>query len=144
MADLTLTSSSVLASTGARRTLHTAGATIAAGQPCYLDSADLDSNNKPKAKLADANASAATAAVEGIAINSASAGQPIYLVSEDDDFTHGLATVAAGDVVVLSANAGGLAPVADIASGWRPVVLMVPTSATKAVLSIVAGTAAKA
>lgn len=143
MADYTLTSSSVAPSSSAKKFLYTAGATIGAGQPCYLDNADLDANSRPKAKLADANASATTAAVRGIAANSASAGQPIYLITEDDDYTHGLASPAVGDVVVLSATAGGLAPASDVASGWRPVVLMVPISSTKAIVRIVAGTVAK-
>jgi len=144
MADYTLTSANVIHSANAEYKTYTAGATIAAGQPVYLDSTALDAQNKPKAKLADANASATTSTVHGIAANTASSGQPLRVVTFDADFTHGLTTVAAGDVIVLSATAGGLAPAADIASGWYPVVIGVATSATNCVLSIVQGTAAKA
>lgn len=143
MANYTLTSSSVVPSTSALMRETTAGATIGAGQPIYLDSADLDAQNRGKAKLADANASATTAAVVGLAANSASAGQPIRYIEEDSDYTHGLTSATAGDVVVLSATAGALCPAADIATGYYPVVCLVVTSATKAILKIVAGTAAK-
>jgi hypothetical protein len=144
MADYTQTASAVLASASATITSHTAGAAIAAGEPCYLDTADLDSLSRPKAKLADANASATTATVHGLALNTASAGQPVSIVREDADFTHGLTGATIGDIVILSANAGKLAPAADLAGGWFPVVCLIVTSATKGILKITQGTVAKA
>ena len=56
-------------------------------------------------------------------------------------FTHGLATVATtAPHIVLSATPRGLAPVADLTTGWMPNVLMIAISATPAVLKPVAGT----
>jgi hypothetical protein len=143
MANYTLTSSSVLHSTSAAYANYTAGETIAAGQPVYADSTALDDFGKAKVKLADANASAATASVIGIAANTASSGQPVRVVSIDSDFTHGLATVAAGDIIIVSATAGGLAPASDMASGMYPAIVMLAKSATKAIVSVQYGTAAK-
>lgn len=137
MADLTITASSVLASASAIVRSGTAGATITAGQPIYIDTADMN-----KLKLADANASAATAVVAGIALHGASAGQPLKYVVEDASFTPG-ATLTVGQVYVLSATAGGIAPVADLTTGDRPAVLMVAETSSTAKMKIIAGTAAK-
>lgn len=105
-----------------------AGAAITAGQPCYIDTAGL-------AQLADTNLAAALD-VQGLAASSVAAGQPVLLNYDDPDYTHGLATVAAGDIVVLGATAGDLCPVGDLATGWFTAVIMIATSATKAVLKI--------
>lgn len=139
MADYTLTSASVKPGPRAKKRLVTAGATIGAGQPCYLDATALDPVTQlPKAKLADANASAATAEVVGIAANSASDGQPLWLITEDDEYTHGLGSATSG-VVVLSATVGGLAPAADLTTGWVPVVCLVIDSSTQGKIKILAG-----
>jgi hypothetical protein len=143
MADYSLTSSAAIPSDDATLENYTAGATIAAGQPVYADATALDAKRKGKAKLADANASAATATVIGIAATSASAGQPVRVITEDDDYTHGLTGVTAGDIIILSATAGGLAPASDMATGMRPCVVMLATSSTKAQLVFANGSAAK-
>jgi hypothetical protein len=119
---------------------------IAAGQPVYEDTAALDSIGRPKFKLYDANATtptAITSGVRGIAANSAGTNQPVSVVIYDPAFTHGLAGVTKGDVLIASATAGGIAPVADLASGWRPAVVLIATSATVAVLQIAQNTTAK-
>lgn len=144
MANYTLTAANVFASTGATYDTVTAGETITAGQPVYYDSGALDAANRPKAKLGDANASAATATIRGIAGNSASNNQPLRVITSDPAFTHGLTTVAAGDIIIVSATAGALAPAADLASGWYPTVAIVATSATQGVLGILSGTEPKA
>ena len=144
MSDYSLTSSAVIASDDATLENYTAGATILAGQPVYADSTAPDAKRKGKAKLADANASAATSAMVGIAASSASSGQPLRVITIDTDYTHGLTGVVAGDIIIVSATAGGLAPASDMASGMYPVVAMIATSATKARLVIARGTAAKA
>jgi|GEM_PF-484333 len=143
MANYTITAASVLPSSSAKTRETTAGATITAGQPVYLDTADVDAKNRPKAKLADANASATTAAVAGIALNGAASGQPLRYVYEDDDFTHGLTTPPVGTVVAVSATAGALCPVGDLTTGDYPALCMITTSATAAKLFIAYGTAAK-
>lgn len=138
MADVSITAASVLKGANAKTRMVIAGATITAGQPVYEDS-----TASYKAKLADTNASAATSNVVGIALHGASDTQPLLIVTEDDDFTPGftLSLSGAGDdgVYVLSATAGGIAPVTDLAAGYYPVILMVAKSASKAVLKIVRG-----
>lgn len=135
MADLSITVGSVVASAQAtidRR--YNAGATITQGQSVYLD-ASLTW------QLADANASATTASVDGIALTSAASGQPLVVVTADPDFTPG-ATLAVGTIYVLSANAGKIAPSSDAITGWYPQVLFVANTSTKAIMTIINGPAA--
>lgn len=138
MADYSVTASSVLASGTGTKVTGTAGATLTAGQSLYADASDSN-----KLKLADANASLATATLAGIALHGATSGQPITYCTADDDFTHGLSGVAAGDIIILSATAGALAPAADLATGMFPVVAMVAKSSTKAHFRITQGSVAK-
>lgn len=137
MANLSVTAASVLASATALTGAGIAGATITAGQPIYKDTADSN-----KLKLADANASAATAVVEGIALNGAATGQPVSFVYQDDVFTPG-GTLVVGETYVVSATAGSLCPIADLTTGDRPAVCFVAITSTTAVLRLVRGTAAK-
>lgn len=128
-ADITITAANVIPGAGATYHEGTAGATITAGQPVYLDSAD------GKLKLADANAASADAAtVKGIALQGASAGQPLK-TQTSGPITIG-ATVTQGTIYVLSATAGGIAPAADLATGHRVTVLGVATSASVLQLQI--------
>lgn len=110
MADLTITAGSVVPSAAAVTKTVTAGATITAGMPVYLDSADSD-----KAKPCDADA-AATSTIYGIAANGASSGQPVEVVLSDTALAIG-ATVAVSELYVISGTAGGIAPNADLTSG---------------------------
>lgn len=128
MPDLVITPANVLASGNAKLRRGVAGATITAGQTLYEDPTD---NNR--LKLADADGSATTANVAGVALHGAAAGQPITFTDEDDDFTPS-ATMTPGGIYVLSGTAGGIAPVADLASGDFTSVLMVAKSATRAIL----------
>jgi hypothetical protein len=146
MADLTLTSANVAPSDNAIFTSGIAAAAIGAGQPVYEDTATLDSMGRPKFRLYDANATtptAITSGVRGIAANTAGINQPIDVVISDPAFTHGLTGVTKGDVLIASATAGAIAPVADLASGWRPAVVMIATSSTVAVVQIAQNTTAK-
>lgn len=126
MADISVTVGSVVADSGYKYRDEVAGATITAGQPCYLDATD-----SYKAKAADANASAATAAVKGIALHAALSGQPVRLI------TSGFLTVSAsgvltvGVIYVVSATAGGIAPSADLLSGLYSSRLGVATTTNK-------------
>lgn len=135
MSAISVTAGNVLKGTNASTTSGTAGATITAGQAVYLDSATTTY------KLADADASTTTAAVVGIALNGASSGQPITIVTEDDDFTPG-ATIVAGETYICGATAGAINPIGDIATGWYPAVLFIAKSTTKAVMKIVKSTTA--
>lgn len=123
MADLSITAASVVAGAGARTRAGTAGATITAGQAVYLDNADQ------KWKLADADS--ATAAVRtpgGIALNGASNGQPITVLTSGP-VTIG-ATLTAGVAYYLSDTPGGIAPVGDLTTGDYPCILGMATSAS--------------
>lgn len=127
MADLSLTASAIVAGSGAYVLSGTAGATITAGQAVYLDSSDS------KYKLADCDsATAAVRDVVGIALNGASDGQPIDIITEGD-LTVG-SVLTGGIPYFLSPNAGGICPIADIAVGDYYTIIGIAKSAT--VLSV--------
>ena len=119
MVDIVITAASVQPGTdaeGAQFEAGIAGASITAGQPVYLDS------TTNTYKLADNNdTSAALSVVRGIALHAAATGQPLKIQTRGP-ITIG-ATVASGSVYVLSATAGGIAPVADLATGNRCTIL---------------------
>lgn len=121
MADLSITAANVLAGAGATLASGTAGATITAGQTVYYDSAAA------KYKLADADS--ATAAVRspvGIALNGASDGQPLKVLTKGT-ITIG-ATLVAGTTYYLSDTPGGIAPAGDPTTGDYPTIIGIATS----------------
>lgn len=122
MADLTVTPASVIPATDATKEFGTAGATITAGQVVYLDSATTTY------KLADADGATALRSPRGIALHGASSGQPLQILTKGS-VTIG-ATMTAGLAYYLSKTAGGICPVADIASGGYATVLGISTSTT--------------
>ena len=130
MADLTLTAANVLAGSNATTNLGTAGATITAGQVVYFD------DTTKTYKLADTDS--ATASVRspvGIALNGASSGQPLMVLTAGD-ITLG-AVLTGGVAYYLSGNAGGICPVADVASGDYPVILGMAKSTSVLAIKIV-------
>lgn len=129
---LSITASGFIPGANAKIKQGIAGETITQGQTLYLKSSDN------RLWLGDANASAETALIVGLAANAASAGQPIDYVYEDDDLTVG-ATLAPTSVYVASATAGAIDASSAIVAGWYVTVLFVPKSTTKAVLKLVAG-----
>ncbi len=132
MADYSVTAASVLPSTSARLLQVTAGAAITIGQSVYLDTA----TNTYKA--ADANGASPLFTFAGIAVSqAAAAGQPLLICQSDPSFTPGF-TIAAGATVILSATPGGLAPIADLASGWYLTVVGVGIGSNKINFSPVA------
>lgn len=129
MVDIVVTPASVLPGSNATVDHGTSGATITAGQVVYKDSADK------KWKLADNDsATAEIREATGIALNGASAGQPIA-VQKAGLITVG-GTLTAGVAYYLSATPGGICPVADIASGDYVCLLGVSTSTTVLKLDI--------
>lgn len=123
MSDLSITAANVLAGTAARKVNGTAGATITAGKVLYEDPADK------KLKLADCDsATAAARSPIGIALHGASNGQPLTYLSEGP-VTIG-ATLTAGTTYYLSQTAGGICPLADLATGAYPVIIGIATSTT--------------
>ena len=104
MANLSITASGVLLISGSVYN-GTAGVTITAGQPCYL-------HTDGTLKLALAGGTAAEAAVYGVSLHAALAGQPLCLVLAG---IYGVgATVVVGGMYALSATAGLICPIADI------------------------------
>lgn len=123
MSDLSITASAVQPGSGSTVIHGTAGATVTAGQPVYKDANDSD-----KWKPADADSSEATAAAEGIAANSASDEQPLAIVKRGALETG--ATTVKGTVYVVSDNAGGICPAADLSSGSYTTILGVAANTT--------------
>lgn len=130
MADLVLVPAQVLPGAGASFTYGTAGVAVTAGQVCYVDTA------AKQMKLADANDTTLTATVKGIAMHAASPGQPLALQSGGELTLGAGAAMVVGELYVLSANPGMLAPVADLAAGHYTVLLGVATSATSLRLQV--------
>jgi hypothetical protein len=115
VADLTITPANVVVVGTPVMKSGYAAVAITAGQAVYLDSG----TNTIKLSKADADI---TSQVDGIALNTAAAGQPVWYI------TAGVlalgAVLAAGKVYVLSGGAAGaIAPVADLATGWRTTLL---------------------
>lgn len=124
MADISITAANVVKGSNAVVEAGTAGATITAGQVVYKDASD------GKYKLADADsATAAAKAPRGIALNGASNNQPLSIL-RSGDITIG-ATLTPGTAYYLSpTTAGGICPLADVASGDDVVLLGLAESAS--------------
>lgn len=133
MADVSITASSVQSTPTTVVDRGTAGTTITAGQVLYRDASD---SNKLKLALAT---NLAAAQVAGIALHGAASGQPIAFATGGDLTLNGL---TGGVVYVLSANAGAIAPSADLDTSSNTnyaTVLGVASSATNLKLAIKAG-----
>jgi hypothetical protein len=129
MADLSITAANVVKGSGATVEQGTAGATITAGQVVYKASAT------GKYGLADCDSATAEVKVpRGIALNGASDGQPLAIVRAGD-VTIG-ATLTPGTAYYLSPVAGGICPLADVASGDNVVLLGLAKSASVLALDI--------
>ncbi len=135
-ADITVTAASVLGAANQQISDETAGATITAGQVVYRDST---SSNQVKPAQAT---TLAKAALRGIALNNAAAGQPVKVQTGGDINPGG--TVVVGQIYVVAADAaGGIAPYADLASTNYVTIVGIGTTATNITLSIKAGGIAK-
>lgn len=123
MSDLTITAASVLPGSNASIEHGTAGATITQGQAVYKEAATKTY------KLADSDsATAAAHDAVGIALNAASAGQPLA-VQKGGQITIG-ATLTPGATYFVSNTAGGICPDADVGSGEEVVLLGAAISTT--------------
>ena len=112
MADVTQTAANVRFGTNAKRFKVKSGEAIIIGMPLYLKASD------GKVWKTDADASLEAGTLAGWAGQTVpAADQWLDLVIEDDDFTPGF-TMTKNGVYVPSATAGGIAPVADVTTGW--------------------------
>lgn len=122
MADITVTPANVVAGAGAARSSGIAGATITAGQAVVRNAAG-------QYVLADADgATAALKNVAGIALNGASANQPLSVLTAGPITIGG--AVTAGASYWLSGTPGGICPDADVGAGENAVLIGVASSAT--------------
>lgn len=123
MADLSITTTAVLAGSDAVTEVGTLGATVTSGQALYKDTAD------GLWKLADSNgASALIRTPTGIALNGGASGQPVKVLKSGSLTLNSVLT--AGVAYYLSDTPGGICPVADLASGEYPTVIGIATSTT--------------
>ncbi len=113
MADLSVTASQVIAGADADFFDGTAGVTVTAGQTIYQDATDN------LLKLADANASIATANLKGIALHGASASQPLRIQRSGTITLGAAAAPVVGKQYKLSITAGGITPIEDTAAGGQ-------------------------
>lgn len=128
MADLTgITAVRVTANTQTQ--LVTYGATVAAGQTVYIDTADNEH------KLADASASA-TAKTRGIAITPGVDGGQGLIATGGSVILVGT-TMGVGEHYVQSATSGGIAPEADLTTGNICTTIGRAETATELVINIV-------
>lgn len=123
MAAISVTVASVAPGADCSTANGTAGATITAGQPLYIDTA-----NGSVLKPADADLSDLASTVAGISLHGALAGQPIaYATAGYVTFN---AVLTAGKVYVLGATAGDICPAADLTTSWRTTLLGIAYSTT--------------
>jgi hypothetical protein len=128
MADVTVTATNVVKASDTVLLDGILGGTVTAGQTVYLDT------STGTYKLADANASAATAVVAGIAMNGGGSGQTVR-VAVGGTLNPGF-TVGVGTPYFQSATAGGICPAADLASGMYTTVIGVGLTASSLKLII--------
>lgn len=108
MADVAVTAASV-AWTG-KQDVGIAGATVTRGQALYRDA----TTNKLLPADADIQAMAVFA---GFALTDAANNQPVVYGYGEGDLTVGGTGVTVGTIYVVSVNAGGIAPQADLLAG---------------------------
>lgn len=135
MADVSVTAANVQPASDTLYADGILGATVTAGQTVYYDT------STSTYKLADADASSTTASTAGIAMNGGVSGQPVKVAiggSINPGFSVGI-----GAVYIQSATAGGIAPVADLATGSYPVIVGIGTTASNLKLSMFKGGVAK-
>lgn len=113
MADLTVTAASVLFTSGTKESSYNAGESVTAGQCVYLSA----SSTWLKAQC-DGTAVEAGSSDLGIALHAAGAGQPLAVAKTGSTINIG-ATTSKNTVYFVSATAGGVMPVADLATGNR-------------------------
>ena len=135
MAELSVTPANVVATSTTRVARGTAGATITAGMPIYIDTAASD-----VLKPCDADVLASSVCA-GIALHGAASGQPIqYAVSGDITFS----TMTVGAVYFVSqTTAGSLCLDTDLLTGDYITVIGVATTATNLKLGITSSSAAR-
>jgi len=130
MADLVITASQVKKGAGADVFNGISGASINAGQLCYLDAADN------QLKLVDADVSAIVSTIKGVALCDAETDQPLQVQTLGTITIGAAASVSKGEIYVASGTAGGIAPEGDLAVSDFVSILGVGDASDGIVLSI--------
>jgi hypothetical protein len=124
LSDLSITAANVVPCAGNNvNNQFTASVAITQGETVYLVA-----GSPSQWALAKSSGTATLAQCQGVALNSASAGQPLT-VQTSGPITIG-ATVVVGGLYILSATAGLICPFADIATTNFVTLLGVASSAT--------------
>lgn len=130
-ADLSITATNVVPSANAWIQEATSGTALTSGQLVYLDTTDVDSKGLPKLKLSDCNSGTAAArVVDGIVIGSVGSGVPVKYVIYDPALQIAASGLTVNNILISSATAGGIAPSADLTTGWYLTVIGVVKSGT--------------
>ena len=137
MADLVQTVANVNSYSGASTSLVQAGEAITPGVPCYKKASDS------KYYQTDANLGAEESGAAGIALSYAPAADDYFVLQTAGDIDLG-GTLTVGETYYVSATKGKIAPAADVAAGWFPVVLGIASTAAKMTMGIQKGTVAHA
>jgi hypothetical protein len=123
MADISVTAASVVAGSNAIKEIGTAGSTVTAGQALYLAAGNSTLNP------ANGNSTAATAECVGISLHAALANQPLQYITAGNLTLN--AVLTAGKAYIVSGTAaGGICPIADLATSWRTSLLGIAASTT--------------
>lgn len=129
MANIAITPGNVIAGANARTFNGTSGATITAGHVLYYDSATA----KYKLAICDA-ATEAQRTPAGIALNNASAGQPVTVLVSGEVTIGG--TIEAGVSYYLTDASGRIGTVDQLTTGDYPVLLGMGKSTSVLFVSI--------
>lgn len=129
MADYTIAAGDVVPGADATTIDGECGEAINAGESLYLDTT---ANQWFKT---DVNVSAAKAKVGGIAISSTDAAKQRVGIQTSGTLAVGAVLgLLAGEFIISSATAGGLAPSADLASGWFSSLAAIGKSTTEIIV----------
>jgi hypothetical protein len=135
MATVTIPAASVLKGSSGQSLQGIAGETIDQGETVYRNATDQ------KFYLADGD-DTDKKTVAGVALVGVAEGQPITVDFEDPDLVIGAHGLPVGTVIIQSATAGKMCPVADLAAGNFTTVLgVIKTSTTMSLRIVTAGVA---
>lgn len=127
MTDLVITNTAVVPGSNAVIDQGFSGETIAAGKVVFL-------NTTTNRWMLTDNNGTGTRSAKAIALNGASAGQPVT-VQKGGDVTLG-AVLTAGVAYYASGTPGGICPVADLVTGMDPILIGVAKSTSILSISI--------
>lgn len=130
MANVTYTSTEVLAANVPAVETDVAAEAITAGQAIFLDTADTQLYKADASSVAS-GARPGSGMDFGVALSSGSAGQTVcWAKRKGDTITYSAATFVAGMFYVVSDTAGGIMPVTDLSSTDSSLLIGYATSTT--------------